>query len=45
MSVTTCLGMESGQGLDGDMALDPDDETLAEKPTGLIVCSLAATMG
>jgi len=45
MSFATCLGMESGQGLDGDMALDPDDETLAESPTGLIVRSLAATMG
>ena len=40
-----CLGMESGQGLRGDVTLDPDDETLAGDPTGLIVRSLAAAMG
>lgn len=40
-----CLGMESGQGLDGDKTLEPDDETLAGESTGLIVRSLAAAMG
>jgi len=45
MSLTMCLGKESGQGLDGDLTLDPDDETLAGEPTGLIVRSLAAAMG
>ena len=37
--------MESGQGLDGDKTLEPDDETLAGESTGLIVRSLAAAMG
>ena len=40
-----CLGIESGQGLNGDITLDPDDETLTGEPAGLLVPSLAAAMG
>lgn len=40
-----CLGMESGQGPVGDVTLEPDDDTLEGDPTGLVGCSLAATIG